>query len=147
MNKIIKIIIISLILLLIGLFAIYYLDRKNHPAKYSLYNAVNVITEKRYRDGKVFEVILKEEVTDQQANSVLDELHKIKGVNGYTLYTKEVQKSGDYSFLVPQDIVSIKPGSRVVIDLFVESTKEKKSIIEQVKKNPNVDVVLDLISQ
>ena len=147
MNKVVKIIIFSLILLLISLFIKYYLDKKNNPAKYSLYNAENVITEKRYQEGKVFEVILKEEVTDREAKSVLDELYKIRGVNGSTLYTREIQKIGDYSFLFPQDVISIEPESRVVIDLFVKNLKDKKSIIEQVKNNPKVEVVLDLISQ
>lgn len=147
MKKALKVILISFIFLFFVLFLLFYLDRKNNPAKYSLYNSVNVITEKRYQEGKVFEVILKEEVTDREAKSVLDELYKIRGVNGSTLYTREIQKIGDYSFLFPQDVISIEPESRVVIDLFVENLKDKKSIIEQVKNNPKVEVVLDLISQ
>ena len=147
MKKALKVILISFIFLFFVLFLLFYLDRKNNPAKYSLYNSVNVITEKRYQEGKVFEVILKEEVTDREAKSVLDELYKIRGVNGSTLYTREIQKIGDYSFLFPQDVISIEPESRVVIDLFVKNLKDKKSIIEQVKNNPKVEVVLDLISQ
>ncbi|OGM18118.1 hypothetical protein A2685_03190 [Candidatus Woesebacteria bacterium RIFCSPHIGHO2_01_FULL_37_10] len=78
MKKALKVILISFIFLFFVLFLLFYLDRKNNPAKYSLYNSVNVITEKRYQEGKVFEVILKEEVTDREAKSVLDELYKIK---------------------------------------------------------------------
>ena len=79
MKKIVKVLIISFILLASGVFVKNYLDRKNNPSKYSLYNSVNNISEKRLQEGKVFEVILKEEVTDQEASSVLDELYKIKG--------------------------------------------------------------------
>lgn len=122
-----------------------YAFRTYYPGKNIFSNLTEEIIEHRPKDTNILEVILNEGVTDEEAKTVAKELMNLEGVTGSNIYSKQQQKTGDYSFLYPISEVSFEPGSRVVIDLYIEDINYKNPVIEVLRNHPKVDKAIDLI--
>lgn len=146
-----KIIIISIIVtgvIVSAAFASYIIFKKRSIVGFPLSYFIQQIQEQRYVEKKGIRVFLKKEVSSQEGFLFAQELNNILGVNGVSLTSKRAQELMEENVLLyPEEPSTLIPGSHIIIDVFVENIQDKETIIQQIKKYPQVETVADLKPQ
>jgi hypothetical protein len=135
---------------LLTIFLLTYFLNKNRSRSITgpIFNYVKYKQEQTLKENKVISIYLKKEVLDTETDAFTTELNKINGVNGFNVLSKHLQKDmEDINSLYPENLNYLTPGSHIVIDIYLENADKKISIAKEIKKLPQVEVVIDLSPQ
>lgn len=82
------------------------------------------ITNRRYEEGKIIRIYFKNDITNDQALSLMNEWKQLPNING-------------------SSFTSSKISGKTIIDLFVVDVEKKQDVIQVVEQNAFVEGITD----
>lgn len=148
MRKKLIILIIFAVAMLLIVFIGLFLSRGSRSYIGPLYQFSQQLEKRRIQEGKGIRVYLKRDVPDEEGDLVRQRFSNISGVNGTSFISKSAQEViNDKASLYPKEIDSLISGSHIIIDVYVENIQNKEAVIQQLKKDSRVEVIIDLEAQ
>ena len=137
---------VIIVLILIVVAVVFVLGRQKLSSKISNTGEINLdLDESEYSKDKGIRIFLKADITDEGGDIIAKELLKYQGVSGYSLIPVSLQHQYEkYNNLYPKSLEELSPGNQVIIDLYVSDSDVIKSIVDNLKTNPNIQAISNL---